>query len=114
MDSRWMFSVFNTDPLINMMAPVASAYGNGWQCPVFPTTEGGWALVQVLCDSNQIAAAAQDNRVIVCPLLYDPSPLPQTITDAYAAQGATPGMSIGALISKLASTEPVYAITLTA
>lgn len=112
MDSRWMFSQFNTDELIGMMAPVASAYGRGWQCPIFPAAEGDWALCQVLCDANQLAAAAQDPRVIVCPLLYDPAPLPQQITDAYAAQGATTGMSIGALIATLAATEPVYGITL--
>jgi hypothetical protein len=107
-----MYSQFNTDELLGMMAPVASAYGSGWHCPIFPAADGDWALCQVLADTNQLAAAAQDPRVIVCPLLYDSTPLPKQITDAYASQGATAGMSLGSLIATLASAEPVFGISL--
>jgi len=112
MQSRWMYSQFFTNEQLGMMAPVATAYGSGWQCPIFPTEEGGSALCQILCNSNQTAAAKQDPRIIVCPLLFDPTPVNSVIVDAYAGQGATGGMSIGALIATLAETEPNYGVTL--
>lgn len=112
MQSRWMFTPCYTDDAIGMMAPVASAYGSGWHCPAFPTTEGGSALCQITCNTHQIAAAKQDPRVIVCPLLYDPTPVNPAIIAAYAGQGATAEMSMGALIAALAEVEPNYGITM--
>ena len=112
MQSRWMYSQFFTDAQLGMMAPVATAYGTGWQCPIFPTDEGGSSLCQILCNTNQIEAARQDPRIIVCPLLFDPTPLEQTIIDAYASQGAKAGMSLGALIATLAEIEPNYGVTI--
>lgn len=109
MNIRWMFSEFYTDELLGMMAPVAAAYSNGWQCPCFPDSEGGSALVAINCDGHQVEAAKQDSRITVCPLLFDASALPQTIIDAYASMGATTGMSIGTLIATLAESVPVYA-----
>jgi hypothetical protein len=109
MQSRWMFSQFVHDEQIGMMAPVAAAYGNGWHCPEFPA-EGGSALCQVLCSTHQIAAAKEDPRIVVCPLLYDPTPVNSAIIAAYAGQGATAGMSMGALIATLAEVEPNYGI----
>lgn len=113
MNSRWMFSQFYTDPLLGMMAPVASAYGSGWSCPVFPTTEGASALCLVNCDQNQLAAAAQDTRVVVCPMMFDMTPVAPAVIAEYSSLGATSGMSIGTLIATLAATEPVFAHVLT-
>jgi hypothetical protein len=66
----------------------------------------------VLCNTHQIAAAKEDPRVIVCPLLYDPTPVNPAIIAAYADKGATAGMSMGALIAMLAEVEPNYGTTI--
>ncbi|MGD0520933.1 MAG: hypothetical protein ABSA48_06730 [Terracidiphilus sp.] len=108
MQARWIFTPFYTDELIGMMAPVAAAYGVGWHCANFPATEGGSALCQILCNTHQIAAAKQNPRIIVCSLLIDPAPVDQIIIAAYGGQGATAGMSMGALIATLAETESNY------
>ena len=108
-----MYSQFFYDDLINMMAPVASAYGNGWYCASSPLSDGGSALCQVLCNGNQIAAAKLDPRVIVCPTMYDPTPVDPTVIAAYASMGATAGMSMGALIATLAEVEPIFGMELT-
>jgi hypothetical protein len=109
MQPRWFLSQFFEDDAIGHRVPVCSAYGGTWFCPTLPADEDGWALVQMLASPHQIDAAAQDPRVIVCPLVFDPSPLPKQVTDAYASWGASEGMSLAALIAKLAATEPLFA-----
>jgi hypothetical protein len=113
MQSRYFLSQFFTDEALNMRVPVCRAYGTGsWKCPTNPATDGGWALVQMYTSALQIEAAKQDPRVVVCPLLFDPSPVPQAVIDAYTSWGATSGMSMGALLTKLAAKEPVFAHSL--
>jgi hypothetical protein len=112
MAARWFYSQFFADPQTRALTPVATAYGNGWYCPILPTVDGGWALCQVNSGSHQLEAAAQDPRVIVLPLLFDPAPVSQTVIDAYSAQGAIAGMSMGALISKLAELEPCFGVAM--
>jgi hypothetical protein len=107
-----MFSQFFHDELLNMPAPVASAYAREWSCPVFPAADGGWALVQVLADTHQLAAAAEDPRVLVLPTLYDQSPLDSRVIASYAEAGAAAGMSLGTLLSKLSSAEPRFSLQL--
>jgi hypothetical protein len=112
MQTRYIFSQFYTDPDTRRLLPVCNAYGGNWHCATFPSITDGWALVQMQCDPHQIEAAAQDPRVLVLPLIFDPSALPQQVTDAYASMGATSGMSLGSLLAKLAETEPVFGHTL--
>ena len=64
--------------------------------------------MQILCSPQQLEAAKQDSRVMVLPLVFDPSPLPQQVIDAYANRGATAGMSLAVLLSMLAAAEPVF------
>lgn len=112
MQCRWFLTEFYQDEDLNIIVPVCSAYGGRYLCPTHPDTPDGWALVQMLCDAHQLEAAAQDPRVIVLPLTFDPSPLPQQVTDNYTTWGATAGMSLGALLAKLAVAEPTFANTL--
>ena len=111
MQVRWMLSQFYTDSGTGMPVPVCSAYSATWLCPTIPAEPDGWALVQTRCDPHQVEAAAQDDRVLVCPLTFDPAPLDSRVTGAYSSWGATTGMSIGALLAKLAATEPVFGQT---
>jgi len=108
MQARYFLSQFFTDPVSTLTMPVCIAYGKDWLCPTYPATADGWAIVQMLCDSHQLDAAVQDPRVLVLPLVFDPTPLPQQVTDTYTSWGATTGMSLGALLAKLAETEPVF------
>jgi hypothetical protein len=91
------------------ITPACSAYCAWWLCPEYPSTEDGWALVLVQCFPMQVEAAKQDPRIVLCPLLFDPQPIPAQVAEAYADKGATPTMSMGALISMLAETEPLFA-----
>ena len=114
MEARWFLSQFYEDTVIQSPVPVCSGYGMQWFCPTMPADlASGWALVQMLADSHQIAAAGQDPRIVVCPLLFDPSPLPEAVINAYTSWGATAGMSLAALLAKLHAAEPVFGITLT-
>jgi hypothetical protein len=108
MQARHFLSQFFTDSASGLNMPVCIAYGKDWLCPTYPATPDGWAIVQMQCDSHQLEAAAQDPRVLVLPLAFDPSPLPQQVIDVYASWGATTGMSLGALLSTLASVEPIF------
>lgn len=108
MQARWFLTQFYADEQLGINVPVCSAYGGHYLCPTLPSASDGWALVQMQCDLQQIEAAAQDSRVLVLPLLFDPTALPQTVIDTYSAMGATSGMSLAALLAKLAESEPVY------
>jgi hypothetical protein len=108
--SRWFLSQFYSDGASTL--PVCLAYSSGqWHCPVFPSAEDGWALVEASTSPVQIEAAKQDPRVLVCPLTFDPSPVDQRIIDAYTSRGAATGMSMGALMAKLCETEPCFGQT---
>lgn len=110
MQTRWVLSQFFTDDALNMRVPVARAYSTGyWRCPTNPVTDDGWALVQMYTSPLQLEAAKQDPRIVICPLTFDPAAVDQRVIDAYASWGATTGMSMGALIAKLADTEPGFA-----
>lgn len=104
-----MLSTFKNVPdLDNMLVPVAASYGGSWHCPMYPSSPDGWALVEVAIASHQIEAAKTDPRIIVCPPLFDPSPLPAQVITTYANLGATDGMSLGALLAMLADREPIF------
>lgn len=107
MQKRWVLTQFFRDEN-NQLRPVCSAYGGSCRCPMLPTTDDGLALVEMMTTPHQLDAAKQDPRVTVCPNLFDPSPLPQAVTDAYATRGATTGMSMGALMSMLGEIEPNF------
>ncbi len=110
--SRWMLTQFFRDSTGLHLIPICSAYGNHWRCPMYPATDDGWALVEIVSAPNQLEAAKADPRVLVCPLLFDPSAVPQPVVDAYAAHGAAAGMSMGLLLSTLNEVEPIYSHTL--
>lgn len=109
MKQRWFFTQFFKDPELNFTMPVCAAYGGDWVCPLYPAdTATGWALVLMWTSGAQTEAARQDSRVVVCPLAFDPSPVPKAITDAYAGQGAAEGMSMGALLAALSEWMPAF------
>jgi hypothetical protein len=107
MQARWILSQFYRDSA-NQLIPVASDYGANWLCPTNPATDTGWALVLINIDPHQVDAAGGDARVVVCPLVFDPSAVASAVIDAYSSWGATAGMSMGALLAKLASVEPIF------
>lgn len=102
-----MYSQFYRDA-VNNLIPVAADYGSNWLCPLYPMADTGWGLVLINIDSHQVEAASQDSRLVVCPLVFDPSPVPAAVITNYANMGATSGMSMGALLAKLATSEPVF------
>ncbi len=108
MKPRWMLTQFFRDAQNNLV-PVASAYGHRYRCPMNPATDAGWALIEIWAGAHQIDAAKQDSRIVVCPYLFDPTPLAAQVISAYASFGATTGMSMGALLALLADLEPIYA-----
>ena len=69
----------------------------------------GWYLC--LCDAQviQFQAMKMDPRIIICPLAFDPAPIPDAVYPVYKDHGATATMSMGALLAMLAETEPLYA-----
>lgn len=77
--------------------------------PVSPSTPDGWCLVFILTSPHQMDAASKDPRVQVYRSSF------ATITDetvnAYQAQGAELGMSLGELLDTLSGVEPNFAIT---
>jgi hypothetical protein len=111
MQPRWFLSQTYLDVEHNMRIPVCTAYGSQWTCPTLPATDDGWCLVLMATSPMQIAACKQDPRVMVCPLVFDPTPLPQAVIDAYASWGATLGMTMGALLATLAEVEPIFGHT---
>lgn len=109
MQTRWFLSKFYQDETLKVPVPVCSAYGGEWHCATFPADiSTDWALVVMFTSAHQIEAAKEDARVIVCPMLFDPSPLDDRITSAYAHWGAKPGMSMGALIAAISESEPLF------
>jgi len=110
MTPRWMLTTFFRDELNNLI-PVASAYGHTYRVPMNPPTDDGYALIEMWSGAHQIEAAKQDPRLIVCPYLFDPSPLPDAVIQAYASFGAIAGMSMGVLVAMLADIEPIYGYT---
>jgi hypothetical protein len=108
MQARWILSQFYRNNS-NLLIPVAADYGANWLVPTNPSTDAGSALVLINIDPHQIEAAKQDSRLVVCPLVFDPSPVPAAIITAYSSMGATSGMSMGALLATLAAAEPIFA-----
>jgi hypothetical protein len=105
--NRWMLSHFYFDTNGSIQA-VCAAYGNRFLCPAGPITPDAFALVLLATSSMQLAAAAQDPDVLLMPLIFDPSPVPQILVDTYAARGVTTGMSMAQVICKLSESEPRF------
>ena len=109
MTQRWFLSQFFQDPELKMDLPVCSAYGGDWFCPLHPADlSDGWALVLMYCNPHHLEAAAEDSRVVVCPVVFDPSPVPEKVIETYASWGAAAGMSMGTLLAKLSETVPAF------
>ncbi|HLH35990.1 MAG TPA: hypothetical protein VKX41_15060 [Alloacidobacterium sp.] len=109
MQPRWILSQFYRDSA-NRLVPVVADYGGNYLVPTNPAADSGSALVLINIDSHQIDAAKQDPRLVVCPLVFDPSPAPAAVISAYASMGAVSGMSMGALLATLAAAEPVFGV----
>ena len=103
----WVLSKFFRDG--DRLLPVAGAYGAYLCCPLYPATDDGWALVELLSDPQRMEAAGQDSRIVVCPAEADPQPVAETVITAYADRGATSGLSMAALLAVLAAGEPRFA-----
>jgi hypothetical protein len=103
---RWILSnTYINDQAVRI--PVAADYADEWIAPRHPAEADGVSLVRVSMTSSHLGAAAQDSRVTICPALGS-LPAPVAVITAYASWGATAGMTMDALISKLAETEPAY------
>lgn len=110
MRPRWVLSKCFRDADNNLI-PVVAGYGHRYRVPMHPATDDGWALVEIWLATQQVDAAKQDDRIILCPHLFDPSPLPDEVIAAYEPYGAKAGMSMGALLSALSDIEPIYSHT---
>lgn len=107
MQAHWFFSTCYVEGAHTI--PVCSVYGGQWLIPSHPAAATDQVLVLMLTNPLPMAAAALDPRVLVMPYLWDPAPVPAAVTTAYAAMGATAGMSLAQLLAKLAQTEPIFA-----
>jgi hypothetical protein len=104
--TRWLLSQFFRDSNGNLV-PVCTAYGARWFCPRFPSSDDGWALVQIWTSPDQVEAAKTDPRVVVCDG-NDFTVIPQQVADTYATDGVTAGMMLGQARAVLGQTEPQY------
>jgi hypothetical protein len=104
----WMLSKFYDCEVHGWIWPVCAAYGDGPYVPRHPDTPDGWALVKVWTSPQQMEAAKQDPRVIVCGKDYNTPP--RELLDAYASwlDPAVTYMFIGQVIARLAETEPIF------
>jgi hypothetical protein len=112
----WMLSKFYTDEscLIHprpQVHPVAHDYAESDFCPVRPgvgfADEDEWALVHVTTDSERIALAKQDPRIVYCGTAWDAPP--QRLLDVYASRLAGSNyIMLGQVLLKLAEFEPLY------
>jgi len=112
MHQVWMLSQFYTDPIhsanLGVDLPVCLAYGENFHCCGHPETADGWALVHIWSAQQQIEAARQDPRVIVCGKDYDTPPA--KVLEVYK-DWLTPNtayMFMGQLIARLAQIEPTF------
>ena len=108
MYNAWFLTQFYLDPIHNWHVPVCSAYGGNFLCPRNPDTDDGWALVTMDTSPQQMEAAAQDPRVIVCGKEY--STPPTQVLAAYASwlDPNVNYMFMGQVLTKLAETEPAF------
>lgn len=107
MQSRWILSQFYTDDNGHRV-PVASDYGGKWVAPSHVDSEKHWSLAQVYVNNHQLEAMALDDRLLVCPLLFDPRPIPKQLLDIYSAYGVTADMSFAALLAVLSDAIPQF------
>jgi hypothetical protein len=108
----WMLSQFYTDESLEIhprsqVHPAAHDYADEDHCPVRPIDVDGWALVYVATDSERIALAKQDQRIIYVGTPWDVPPA--KLLEVYAEQlaGGTYPM-VAQVLLKLAETEPLY------
>lgn len=94
MQTRWILSRFYRNAA-SVLIPVAADYGANWFCPTNPAADDGWALVLINIDPHQVDAAAQDTRLVVCPLVFDPSVIPSEVVSTYASWGGNGGHEHG-------------------
>ncbi len=87
--------------------PVAADYASSWVCPRFPDAPQTQALVWIETTPQQLAAAAQDARLTICPSLGSLA-APASVVASYATWGTAAGMSMDELIGHLATIEPAF------
>lgn len=104
----WMLSQFYLDPLHNWDVPVCTAYGGNYVCPRHPDTPDGYALVLLDTSPQQIEAAKQDPRVVVCGRDYDTPPAQLLSTYASWLDPNTNYLFVGQVLARLAQTDPGY------
>ena len=108
----WFLSQFYTDPLhsenLGCNLPVCSAYGQNYHAVQVPSAPEGWGLVMMRTTFQQIEAARQDPRVIVCGKDYDA--VPAKMLEVFGSQldPSVTYMFIGQVISRLAQSEISY------
>ena len=108
----WFLSQFYTDPLhsanLGCDLPVCSAYGLNYHAVQVPPTPDAWGLVTMWTSIQQIEAARQDPRVIVCGKDYDPPPA--KVLEVFGSQ-LDPGVTylfMGQVIARLAQSDMSY------
>src|SRR4051794_40040611 len=85
----WMLSQFYVDDSLEIhprsqMHPAAHDYADSDHCPVRPIDADGWALVLVETDTERIALAKQDSRIVYVGTSWDVPPA--KLLEVYAAQ----------------------------
>ena len=73
-----------------------------------PQHFGMFALSFCEMNQQQMAACAQDSRMITLPSMQSPTPVPTAVTTALAQYGAVSGLTTYGLLEALAATEPQF------
>ena len=105
----WMLSKFYHDPIHGWDVPVCSAYGGNFVCVRHPDPPGEWGLVYLDTTLQQVEAAKQDPRVVVCGKAYDPPPKKLLQEWASWLDPNVTYLFMGQVLSKLSETEPAFA-----
>lgn len=108
----WVLSQFYVDDSLELhprtqIQPVAHDYAEHDWCPARPTEPDGWALVNVWTDSERIALAKQDPRIVYVGTPWDVPPAKLLeVYDVQLAGGTYP--MVAQVLLKLSDTEPLY------
>jgi hypothetical protein len=104
----WMLSKFYDCEVHGWAWPVCAAYGDAPRVNRHAEDPDGWALVKVWTSPQQIEAAKQDPRVIVCGKDFNAPP--RELLEAYASwlDPTVTYMFMGQVIAKLAEAEPIF------
>lgn len=100
---RWIFS-----PLVMVDGreqPLAREYALLYEAPMHVA---GFALTHCVMNSQQLAAAKKDPRLVVLPTVHARETIPAAVASHHAAHGVKPEMLLHEALSVLAAYHPNF------